>query len=83
MPRTAVCEQCGATFVISKGHEQCQDENVTRTGRCEDYPCCGHQPGECGDRAEFTSEFWSEFIAEDPERFEYLDSIGAFDGGSY
>jgi hypothetical protein len=25
---------------------------------CEDYPCCGHLPGECEDRPEFTSDYW-------------------------
>lgn len=25
---------------------------------CEDYPCCGHAPGECEDRPEFHADYW-------------------------
>ena len=44
--------------------EECPDcaTNVSG-GTCEDYPCCGHAPGECGFRPSFTSEFWSDWTA--------------------
>lgn len=31
---------------------------MTMTTTCEDYPCCGHLPGECADRPEFTSAYY-------------------------
>jgi hypothetical protein len=27
-------------------------------GRCEDFPCCGHEPGDCPDRDEHGNESW-------------------------
>jgi hypothetical protein len=59
--KTGTCNECGATFVLSQAARHvCQDEHVARTGRCEDYPCCGHPRGQCSDRAEYTSAYWSE-----------------------
>ena len=29
------------------------------TTTCEDFPCCGHQFGECADRPEFTGAYWA------------------------
>jgi hypothetical protein len=57
------CEECGATMRLAdvKDHV-CQSEFVTSSGYCEDYPCCGHKAGECGDRAEFTSAYWHDVL---------------------
>jgi len=43
---------------------------------CEDYPACGHLYGECEDRPEFTSAYWSE-VLQDPSR-----KFQAFEPGS-
>lgn len=44
---TATCEDCGFSsndLDLVKKHS-C---DVTQNGnRCEDYPCCGHEPGDC------------------------------------
>lgn len=59
--RTGTCNDCGASFTLSAASQHvCQSEHVANTGYCEDFPCCGHKRGECRDRAEFTSEYWSE-----------------------
>lgn len=36
------------------------DDVPTQGSYCEDYPCCGHAPGECMDRKEFTSAYYLE-----------------------
>ena len=33
-------------------------------GRCEDYPCCGHLPGECAPQERFTKAYWLDRMAE-------------------
>lgn len=50
----------------------CQSEHVSRTGICEDFPCCGHLRGECGERAEFTSAYWVELAGsfDDPADYD-------------
>jgi len=45
--------------------------------RCEDFPCCGHGWGECGDRPEFTADYWRRLRDElgDEEYERYVDAI--------
>jgi hypothetical protein len=61
----------------------CQSEHVTRTGRCEDYPCCGHRFGECADRAEFTSAYWRELRdSMDEDQYDrYCDALDRQEAG--
>jgi hypothetical protein len=33
-------------------------------GPCEDYPCCGHAPGECGYSPTHHSDYWYEWISQ-------------------
>lgn len=43
----AACSQCGFTTTdvhLLAGHSCATFENG---GRCEDYPCCGHENGDC------------------------------------
>lgn len=61
MPSSFTCNDCGTS-----GSEQwmrthdCQSVQDVRQfgGRCEDYPCCGHQLGECEPQESFTKEYW-------------------------
>jgi hypothetical protein len=79
LPLTGTCNSCRATFVLSEAARHvCQDEHVARTGRCEDYPCCGHPRGQCSDRAEYTGAYWSALAERmDPDEYdrycEYID----------
>lgn len=47
MVRTYSCDACGFTnsdTALLLNHS-CDVEN--NGGACEDYPCCGHEPGDC------------------------------------
>lgn len=47
LPFPATCPDCGFTskdFYLLRGHS-CAVEEFG--GRCEDYPCCGHEAGDC------------------------------------
>lgn len=72
--KLARCMECNATFTLSTSTQHvCQSEHVAQTGRCEDFPCCGHRPGQCSDRAEYTSEFWQEAMDEmDADRYDRM-----------
>lgn len=59
--------------------DSCPDceNNIQSNGMCEDYPCCGHMPGECGFRPEFTSDYWHErFASMSQEEMEWRDQTG-------
>jgi hypothetical protein len=77
MTRSVTCNDCG--FCGSIREVELHDCNVhTHGGRCEDFPCCGHLPGECQNRPEFTSGYWVELALsfDDPADFDaYLDRI--------
>ena len=51
--------------------------------RCEDYPCCGHPAGQCGDRPEFTSAYWRRLIDEmDPDEYDrYVEALDRQEAG--
>lgn len=51
--------------------------------RCEDFPCCGHRPGECADRPEYHAEYWSALHDRlGDEAYEYyLDRLEAQENG--
>jgi len=82
-PRVLRCTECGQTWhptqsSIADSHACVKDGDfVATTGRCEDFPCCGHRLGECGDRAEFTSAYWMDLHDEmGDERYEaYCEAI--------
>lgn len=47
LPFAATCPTCGFTsmdIVLLQNHS-C--EVAANGGRCEDYPCCGHELGDC------------------------------------
>ena len=58
MTRTinARCEDCGfaSTDVHLVLNHSCDIEEFG--GRCEDYPCCGHEAGDCNGRLYGSSE---------------------------
>jgi hypothetical protein len=43
----AACAYCGfsTTDIVLISNHDC--ETNLRGGRCEDYPCCGHEAGDC------------------------------------
>lgn len=44
---TSTCSECGFTdsdYILVKNHS-CDVQQFG--GRCEDYPCCGHENGDC------------------------------------
>lgn len=46
-------------------------------GRCEDYPCCGHLPGECEPQERFTKAYWQSRYGDlDPEERYEVDAFG-------
>lgn len=45
---TYTCTECGFTAHNDKELADRHSCDVTRNGgRCEDYPCCGHESGDC------------------------------------
>lgn len=47
LPHPATCDNCRFTTAdlgLLKNHS-CDIEEMG--GRCEDYPCCGHEAGDC------------------------------------
>ena len=63
------CNDCGTVgslrWMEQHDCEAIQDVNAFG-GQCEDYPCCGHLPGECASRESFTKEYWLERMS-DPD----------------
>lgn len=46
-PYKMVCEPCGFTTYDIKLMERHSCEVQEQGGQCEDYPCCGHERGDC------------------------------------
>lgn len=42
-----VCEPCGFTTYDVRLMEHHSCDVQASGGRCEDYPCCGHEQGDC------------------------------------
>lgn len=40
----------------------CDEPTTGPYGTCEDFPCCGHQLGECGYSPTHSSDYWSEWM---------------------
>jgi hypothetical protein len=69
------CVACGTTGSLEwmRDHPCDEVQDVTRFGgRCEDYPCCGHLPGECMPSETFTKAYWEKRMAED-EDYDYAE----------
>lgn len=72
MPMHAVrfaCDHCsfeGTKNEVEVHDCQIQDSiDASGTGRCEDYPCCGHTDGDgCQTRPEHTSGYWIERLTD-------------------
>lgn len=47
LPAPASCSECGfsTTDINLLAHHSCDIQK--QGGRCEDYPCCGHEAGDC------------------------------------
>lgn len=43
----AVCDECGFTSTDLPLVQNHSCEVTWNGGRCEDYPCCGHELGDC------------------------------------
>lgn len=57
------CNDCGTTGSRRwmEQHNCAEVQDVAQFGgRCEDYPCCGHLPGECAPQERFTKEYWQD-----------------------
>jgi len=77
--RTCTCNECGTTGGIRWMQEHnCQAvQDVNEFGgRCEDYPCCGHQWGECAPQERFTKAYWQ-------ERYDSLDRDEQYEVDTY
>lgn len=81
--RVLRCSDCGQSWHPSQAgvadSHLCVDDDdfVATTGRCEDFPACGHRLGECGDRAEFTSAYWHDLQEQmgDERYSEYCEAL--------
>lgn len=78
--KTFTCNDCGTTGSLHWMREHpCGEVQAVAEfgGRCEDFPCCGHLPGECAPQERFTKAFWQDrYDRLDPdERFE-VDAYG-------
>lgn len=47
LPATAACGECGfsTTDIHLLANHSC--DIASSGGRCEDFPCCGHEAGDC------------------------------------
>lgn len=66
--KTFTCNTCGTTGSLRwMDQHDCQAVQDVRQfgGHCEDFPCCGHQPGECEPREEYTKAYWLERMSGD------------------
>ena len=47
LPIAAACSECGFTTrdTYLLAHHSCDTQ--ANGGRCEDFPCCGHEAGDC------------------------------------
>ncbi len=64
--RTFTCNQCGTTGSLEwmRDHPCGQIQDVRQFGgRCEDYPCCGHAPGECEPQESHTKGYWQRIMS--------------------
>ena len=72
--RTYTCETCGYN---GTAHALSLHSCEIGTGRCEDYPCCGHTDGDgCQTLPEHTSEYWMNLRQQNPEMYDYYDEVG-------
>lgn len=70
------CDDCGFTTrdVALFNNHSCDVQNFG--GRCEDYPCCGHEAGDCNGQLYGSDEA----IKEEARRHVYCDhEAGVFD----
>lgn len=82
------CVECGQTWHYSDASaaadHPCVDDDdpAARTGRCEDYPACGHRAGECGSRAEYTAAYWRDLHASlgDEQYERYCEALDRQEG---
>ena len=55
------CNDCGTSGSLQwmSEHPCGEVQDVTQFGgRCEDFPCCGHQMGECMPDERYTKAYW-------------------------
>jgi hypothetical protein len=64
LPFDATCPECSFTSrdVALLQNHSCDIQ--ANGGRCEDFPCCGHNFGECSFSPTHTGEYWSAWISE-------------------
>lgn len=79
LPSPATCSTCGFTtsdIALLSGHSCDVQDNG---GRCEDFPCCGHESGDCNGllygsdeaiKAAAYAAAYAEFAEEDDFGFE-------------
>ena len=78
--QTYTCNTCGTTGSLEWMEEHdCQGvQDVNEFGGyCEDYPCCGHLPGECAPQERFTKGYWQrQYDSLSPEDQAEVDMYG-------
>jgi hypothetical protein len=78
--QTFTCNDCGTTGSLQWMQDHpCGDVQSVNEfgGRCEDYPCCGHQPGECAPQERFTKAYWQDrYDSLSPEDRDEVDMYG-------
>ena len=69
---TATCTECGFTsedIMLTRSHS-CQV--VENGGHCEDYPCCGHEWGDCNGLKYGSDEAIKAAVHDNPD-YDYYD----------